>query len=248
MWYNIWLKALMSAIQNRNCRSQSHHHPLLTNNPHDCVPFLELLAHNDNTNAYLESLPSPRLLSTHSSYASLPDSILNTPGTRIVYIARNPKDVLVSLSKFSQKVGQLISNGQLVPPLPIELAFESFCKGESNSGPFWDHVLGYWEASKENPEKVLFLKYEDMKEDTEGCVKRLAVFMRHPFSSDEERQGVVQEVVNLCSFENLSNLEVNKSGTFGPINNSLFFRKGQVGDSSNYLTPEMLQHLDKITS
>ncbi|KAL6177969.1 hypothetical protein ACLB2K_049490 [Fragaria x ananassa] len=243
-----WLKALMSAIQVRN-QSQSHH-PLLTNNPHDCVPYLELHVHKNNPTAYLESLPSPRLLATHSSYASLPDSILKTSGTRIVYIARNPKDVLVSLWKFSQNVRQqAVSNGQLLSPLPIEEAFELFCKGESLAGPFWDHVLGYWEASKEIPDKVLFLKYEDMKKDTEGCVKRLAEFMRYPFSLEEERQGVVQEVINLCSLENLSNLEVNKSGVSVSlkVDNSHFFRKGQVGDSSNYLTPDMLQRLEEIT-
>ena len=102
---------------------------------------------------------------------------MKNSGIRIVYIARNPKNVLVSLWKFTQKSGQQISNGQLAPPLSIEEAFESFCKGESTSGPFWDHVLGYWEASKENPDTVLFLKYEGLNEDTEGCVKRLAEFM-----------------------------------------------------------------------
>ncbi|PRQ16389.1 putative P-loop containing nucleoside triphosphate hydrolase [Rosa chinensis] len=76
----------------------------LTKNPHDCVPFLESQVHSkDNPIAYLESLPSPRLLATHISYSSLPDSILNTLGTRIVCIARNPKDVLVSQWKFTQK-------------------------------------------------------------------------------------------------------------------------------------------------
>lgn len=88
--------------------------------------------------------------------------------------------------------------------------------------------------------------------DTEKCVQRLAEFMHHPFSLEEGRLGVVQEVINLCSFENLKNLEVNKSGTVNltsttVLDNDIFFQKGQVGDSKNHATPEMLQHLDKIT-
>ncbi|XP_050376605.1 flavonol 3-sulfotransferase-like [Argentina anserina] len=245
-----WLKALMSTIQNRNNQSQSNH-SLLTNNPHECVPFLELLAHKENPNAYVESLPSPRLLATHISYSSLPDSIVKTSGTRIVCIARNPKDVLVSLWEFTQKIRRKTSNGKL-ETLPLEEAFDMFCKGPSVAGPFWDHVLGYWEASKENPDKVLFLKYEDMKKDAEECVKRLAQFMRQPFSLEEEKLGVVQEVMSFCSFENLSNLEVNKSGAVNltstkALDNDIFFRKGQVGDSKNHLTSEMLEQLDKIT-
>ena len=61
---------------------------------------------------------------------------------------------------------------------------ESFCKGESEFGPYWDHVLGFWKASLEKPEKVLFLKYEDMVEDTASHVKRLADFVGFPFSDE----------------------------------------------------------------
>ena len=41
-------------------------------------------------------------------------------------------------------------------------AFMNFCEGLSSSGPYWDHVLGYWRASLESPKRILFLKYEDL--------------------------------------------------------------------------------------
>ena len=238
-----WLKALIFAIPNRKRyypSSSSQSHPLLTTNPHDLVPFIE--AHNDDPMAYFDSLPaSPRLLSTHVSYTSLPNSILkNESGARVVYITRNPKDVVVSRWGFSKALRSV--RWKHLPPLPIEEAFEYFCNGFLFGGPFWDHVLGYWKASLETPNKVLFLKYEDMKKDTEGCVKRLAEFMGHPFSLEEETQGVVQDIIKLCSFQNLSELEVNKQGS-----NKGFFRLGKVGDSENHLTPEMLKRLETIT-
>ena len=42
-------------------------------------------------------------------------------------------------------------------------AFEFLCEGLSIFGPYWDHVLGYWRASLESLERILFLKYEDLK-------------------------------------------------------------------------------------
>ena len=97
--------------------------------------------------------------------------------------------------------------------LHLEDAFEFFCEGVSNLGPYYDHVLGYWRASLESPKRILFLKYEDLKNETIYWVKTIAKFMGNPFSLEEEDKGVVQNIINLCSFENLSSLEVNKSET-----------------------------------
>ncbi|WMV11325.1 hypothetical protein MTR67_004710 [Solanum verrucosum] len=201
--------------------------------------------------------------------------------------------------------------------------FNMFCQGKSGYGPYWDHVLGYWKASVERPDRVFFLKYEDLKEDTLGYVKKLAEFMDKPFSKEEQdlgvpqeivarcdfeslsnlevgifqgflfldhrrcsyffffkyedlkkdtlgyvkklaefmdkpfskeeqERGVPQEIVARCNFENLSNLEVNKSGMLLSertlqISNSVFYRKGEVGDWKNYLTDDMAKLIDDIT-
>ncbi|XVF18442.1 hypothetical protein REPUB_Repub11eG0021900 [Reevesia pubescens] len=106
-----------------------------------------------------------------------------------------------------------------------------FCKGIHAFGPFWEHVLRYWKMSLETPERVMFLKCEDLKEDITSNLKKLADFLGYPFSEDEIGQGVVEEISKLCSFETLKNLEVNKSGKrHVGIKNSAFFRNGRVGD------------------
>ncbi|XVF62755.1 hypothetical protein PTKIN_Ptkin09bG0033800 [Pterospermum kingtungense] len=167
-------------------------------------------------------------------------------GCRFVYICRDPKDVLVSKWHFMNRL-----RSKQVPPLSLEEAFDLFCKGVSQFGPYWDHVLGYWEASVESPNKEVFLKYEDVNKEPLAYVRKLAEFLGVPFSSEEENNGIVQEIVDLCSFESLSNLDVNKTAdpliTSLRINNSFFFRKGKVGDWVNYLTPEMGDTLDQIT-
>ena len=53
--------------------------------------------------------------------------------------------------------------------------------------------------SRENPDKVLFLKYEDLKEDIITHIKRLAHFLGFPFYEEEERVWIIEEISRLCS-------------------------------------------------
>ncbi|XP_043704185.1 cytosolic sulfotransferase 5-like [Telopea speciosissima] len=244
-----WLKSLAFAVMNRKTHLPStHQHPLLTFNSHDLVPVLEIRLYNNNLNGNqipnLEILPSPRLFGTHMPYTSLPQSITHSDHARIVYICRNTKDNLVSWWHFVNKIRSNIS----LEPIKLEEAFQWFCKGMSVFGPFWDHVLGYWKGSLERPRNVLFLKYDEMLAEPVLHLKKMADFMGCPFSLMEEKEGLVDQIIKLCSFESLSNLEVNKGGTshLGLTYNA-YFRQGKVGDSANYLTPEMIEQLDHIT-
>ncbi|KAK6925157.1 Sulfotransferase domain [Dillenia turbinata] len=235
-----WLKALIFTIMNRT-RYDFSAHPLLHSSPHDCVPFLELNLFRFNPIVDLECLPSPRLFASHIPFTSLPKSVL-TSTCRIVYTCRNPNDVLVSLWHFMTKL-----RDKELQPFSLQEAFDLFSKGVSPFGPFWDHVLGYWKASQKFPNQMLFLKYEDLKNEPFVYVKRLAEFLGKPFSIEEEGQGMVHETLKLCSFENMSNLEVNKNGTYrAGVKNNVFYRQGKVGDWKNHLTREMIEKLDSL--
>ena len=94
------------------------------------------------------------------------------------------------------------------------------------------------------PGRVLFLKYDEMLAAPANHVKMPAEFIGALFTGDEESSGIVQEIVRLCSFENLKKLPVNLSGVTDPsgggelaIDNSVYFRA--VGDWKNYVTEEM---------
>ncbi|KAK4401122.1 Cytosolic sulfotransferase 15 [Sesamum angolense] len=236
-----WLKALTFSIANRNVFPIDQT-PLLTSTPHMLVPFLELNVYWEQDNPDLENIPSPRIFSTHMHFELLPVSIRETD-CRIIYICRNPLDQFVSHIQF------LFRNkfGKDADPAAMDEAFEMYCQGIYSFGPFWDHILGYWNAHLENPGKVLFLKYEDLKEDITSQVKKIAEFLGLPFSQEEEEQGLIDQISGLCSFESLRNLAVNKTGiTLGVLKNSSFFRKGQVGDWANYLTPAMAERIKKL--
>ncbi|KAK9290697.1 hypothetical protein L1049_008871 [Liquidambar formosana] len=235
-----WLKALAFMIVNR-ARCALNESPLLTTSPQELVPTIEFDLYMRSQCPNLEDLPCPRILSTHIPFASLPGSIKDSK-CRIVYVCRNPFDQFVSYWHFLLHLPH-----ENVEPLSLDESFELFCKGVHAFGPFWDHVSGFWKASLERPDKVLFFKYEDMKADIIFHIKRLAEFLGLPFSEEEGKKGVIEEISRLCSFETLKDLEVNKYGkqVYGTPN-SAFFRKGKVGDWANHLTPAMAECLKKL--
>ncbi|XVF42638.1 hypothetical protein PTKIN_Ptkin01aG0380500 [Pterospermum kingtungense] len=237
-----WLKALTFSIVNRN-KFTKQENPLFRSVPHRLVPFFESNLFLNNPSPDLENscLYKPRMFSTHIPYASLPPSIKESEA-KIVYICRNPMDMFISLWFFTDKL-----RAKNVEPLPLDEAFEMFCKGIHGFGPYFDHVLGFWKASQENPSKILFLQYEDLKEDIVSQMKKLAMFLGFPFSEEEEKQGVVEEIAKTCSFGSLKEFDVNKNGV-SPLGvpNSTFFRKAEVGDWRNYLTPAMVERMKKL--
>ncbi|XWS74591.1 hypothetical protein CRYUN_Cryun01aG0011600 [Craigia yunnanensis] len=237
-----WLKALAFAIMNRKRFAGSNkNHPLLTSNPHDLVPFLEYKLYANNQSPDLSDLPKPRIFGTHVPFASLQES-MKSSNCRIVYVCRNPFDTFISSWHFTNKVSP-----DSRPPFPLEEALNMYCKGVIGFGPFWEHMLGYWKESMERPEKVLFMKYEDMKEDIISHSKMLANFLGVPFSIEEEKEGVIEDIAKLCSFENLKDLEVNKCGkSIKNFENKHLFRKGEAGDWVNFLSPSMVEQLSKI--
>ncbi|KAJ4827280.1 hypothetical protein Tsubulata_031189 [Turnera subulata] len=244
-----WLKALTFSVVNRNLYNHpKESHPLLTTPPHELVPFFEMDLYLRNKNPSLENFPAPRIFGTHIHYDSLPQSIRDSK-CKIVYTCRNPLDQIVSLFHFSRKFIRRSENVEEERPLSsIEEGFENLCRGVQGYGPFWDNVLGYWKASQERPEKVMFLKYEDLKEDILSNLKRLAEFLGFPFTEEEEKRGVIEEIAMLCSFENLKSLEVNNTGVhhYTGTPNDSFFRKGEVGDWVNYLNPKMAERFRTI--
>ncbi|MCL7033551.1 hypothetical protein MKW94_017635 [Papaver nudicaule] len=243
-----WLKALSFAIINRhhfNTATSKEHHPLLTNNPHLLLPSLDYHYSNDQNPDLKCFSVNNRLLSTHFHLEGLLECIKDSK-CKLIYICRDPKDTVISYWHFMAKLGP-----KNLETSSLEEFFEKFCEGVVGNGPFWDHVLGYWKMSLQFPQKVLFLRYEELKREPNHHLIKLAQFLGYPFSAEEENEGVVEEILKLCSFDHLSNLEVNRNGKMAvrkaEIECSAFFRRGEVGDHVNYITPAMVERMDKIT-
>ncbi|WMV28022.1 hypothetical protein MTR67_021407 [Solanum verrucosum] len=81
-----WLKALLFGLVNRVKHPIfEQNHPLRIKNPHDLVPFFELTLYVDGQVPDFSSFTTPRLLSTHLPFASLPKSVQDSK-TKLVYL------------------------------------------------------------------------------------------------------------------------------------------------------------------
>ena len=182
-----------------------------------------------------EKMPSPRIFKSHLPSDKFLGGPPNTSPAKYIYVGRNPKDMIVSLFSMSQYVQK-----QQAPSW--DDYFEWFINDIKVSGFYggwFPNVLGWWRY-KDEP-NVLFLKYEDMKRDLPGVVKKIAVFLGYALE-----QEVLDDIAQKCTFENMKiNPFVNRTNV--PIFQSGgFLRKGRVGDWKNYFTPEQSAEFDAL--
>ena len=201
----------------------------------DAIPFVDSV-NKDPTFYYqvnLSELPFPRAFKSHFTYDLMPCGPPNTKPCKYIYVARNPKDVGVSLFHFLQ------AHKVFPPDLTWSDFFPSFTNGDVGYGSWFDHVLGWW-AHKDDP-NVLFLKYEDMKKDLAKSVKKIAEFIGCTTSKE-----VTEAIVKQCGFENMkSNPQTNYSWE-SAFQAKPFMRKGMVGDWKNHFTDEESAQFDTV--
>ncbi len=87
-----------------------------------------------------------------------------------------------------------------------------------------------WRANLD-PERGVMLRYEDLLDDTVGCMTRLAGH----FGLDDDPHRVT-EIVDRHSFRRLS-----RGRDRGQSSDRSFFRKGIAGDWRNHFTPELVE-------
>jgi len=174
----------------------------------------------------VELLPSPRLFHSHLPYRLIPKGQDESTVCKYIYIARNPKDVVVSFYLFMQTIPEMPENG-----MTIDQVIEGFLNGSGPYGLWTDHVLGWWKHKDDA--NVLYLKYEDVKKDPLSVVKAIAEFVNKPLSEE-----MIQRIAHQCSFGEMAKNPASYQ-VFPGIDDARFLRKGEIGDWKNHFTPEI---------
>ncbi|XP_054848483.1 sulfotransferase 1B1-like isoform X2 [Eublepharis macularius] len=202
----------------------------------DRIPFLEICSVPPCPSGVdqLVNSPSPRVMKTHLPFQLLPKSFLEKD-CKIIYVARNAKDNLVSYYFFDQM------NLTQPDPGPWDGYVKKFMEGTVPWGPWYDHVRRYWDE-KEN-HRILYLFYEDMKEDLAREIRRVKDFLEVDLP-----EAIVQKIAHHTSFQvmkdnPMTNFE-NVPSTIFDRTKSSFMRKGEVGDWKNYFTVAQREAFD----
>ncbi|MCA9152348.1 MAG: sulfotransferase domain-containing protein [Planctomycetales bacterium] len=111
---------------------------------------------------------------------------------KYIYVARHP------VSCFASCVDFIRSNlGRISPSL--EACEEWFCSDQLMWWTPWpDHVSGWWQRAQELP-NVLFVRFEDMKQDLASVARQVEQFLELTPLSDDELAKVLQR----CSFASM---------------------------------------------
>jgi len=198
----------------------------------DAVPWLETLPHRSrDMSEFLKTMRGRRLFTSHLPYPLMPHAQNTT--AKYVYVARNPKDVATSFYFHDQSKGGYEGTW--------EEHLQLFLDGGLTFGSYFDHILPWWEASQKD-RNILFLKYEDMKNDHAGNIAKIASFL--DLQADSQ---LIDRVVALSSFKSMSSGE---STNFNWIPQRegvpTHFRKGDIGDWRNQFSEEQSQQLDAL--
>jgi len=176
-----------------------------------------------------------------------------------VYVARNPKDVIVSYFHHHKLFVRHTFKGD------IQEFAEYFMNNELNYTPFFPHILEGW-AKKDHP-NVLFLFYEDMKSDLQGEIDKVCKFLGKTLSPEQRSR-----LLSHLKFDNFAkNAAVNAEDKVTDKTRGSFIRKeieifrtvglgvncfqilsksvkfypyGKTGDWKNHFSGELNERLD----
>ncbi|KFO83084.1 Sulfotransferase 1C1 [Buceros rhinoceros silvestris] len=203
-------------------------------------PFLEWYIPGPSSVRYsglelAEAMPSPRILKTHLPVQLVPPSFWEQ-NCKIIYVARNAKDNLVSYYHFHRM------NKAMPEPGTWEEFMEKFMTGKVLWGSWYDHVKGWWKAKDKH--RILYLFFEDMKENPKREILKILKFLEKDVNED-----VLNKILFYTSFETMKeNPMANYTRDFqGIMDHSIspFMRKGAVGDWKNYFTVTQNKKFDE---
>ncbi|GFX99608.1 amine sulfotransferase [Trichonephila clavipes] len=159
------------------------------------APFLEMTGAEA-----AETMPRPGAIKVHLPFHLTPWS----EKAKYLYVTRNPKDCCVSYFHHMKNIPGHEFKGT------FDQFFELFLSGKIDYEDYFDHLLGWYEHR--NDPNVLFVTYEEMKENPAASVLKMASFIddekyAKPLREDPQK---LNNVLQYSSFKHMKEV-VNKA-------------------------------------
>jgi len=180
---------------------------------------------------YMRRIPSPRCIKTHSCF--------DPRYPRVIYIVRDPRDVVLSYYDFSRKYRQIGDDYPFV-------RYVSDCiQGRLISAGWgtWGENVASWVFARGARPGFLLLRYEDMKARTKEELQRLAFFLGIKLTPER-----CADVIALSSAQRLRELEKTQGkdwvSTKDKRSDIPFVRTATSGGWRKKLAPEAVAEIE----
>lgn len=175
-------------------------------------------------------MTSPRIIKTHFPLSLLPKEV-HQKKAKIIYIARNPKDVVPSYYYLLRlwRTSDYVAS--------FKTFWEQFKKGLVPWGPYWSHILEAWDHR--NDDNVLVLFYEDIVKDLEAAIISIANFLS--VSAPPEKVKLLKEHLDIKNFSSNPVVNFEALRDVGVLNKyeKSFVRKGQSREKPEDITEDI---------
>lgn len=144
----------------------------------------------------LDARPSPRYFKSHWPSR---DFLSPNGKSKFIYVMRKAQDQMIS--HWNQVWGMGFHYG--TTDRTFEGGWNGFVQdwlaGNVENGSWFDHVAGWYRRSKDDPNSVLLIRYEQLKTDTESVIRQIADFIGLEQPGDRK----MAKVLDLTSFERM---------------------------------------------
>lgn len=123
-----------------------------------------------------DRMPRPRIIKSHECF--------DPRYPRVVYIVRDPRDVVLSQYHYHRKIRKLDDES------PLEQFVARFLAGETCPHGSWGQNIATWLYTSEGSPRFLLLRYEDLVEDTARELAKVAAFLQLSTGPDQIAQAV----------------------------------------------------------
>lgn len=176
----------------------------------------------------IEKLKSPRVIKSHEQFNSL--SVL----PKIIYIYRDPRDVVVSYFYWSKKFNNKYND--------FNQFFDDFISGKLKYGSWIDHVEGWGNLANKFPQNVMIVRYDELKNDTYSVFSDILDFVGMNFSPE-----IIREAISKSEFKEMQKLEnkQEKGSFFKDTNLDIKFVRSGKSEWKEILSKEQLDLINE---
>ena len=177
----------------------------------------------------LAKMPRPRIIKSHQYF--------DPRYPRVIYIVRDPRDVMLSMYHFQRKCRVIEDQ------FPLEKYATQFIAGKTSPYGSWGDNVASWLVTRQNRPGFLLLRYEDMLEDAARELNKVVAFLQIP--PDAER---IANAVRRSAADEMRKLERSQahlwSSTKSTRQDLPFVRAAKAGGWRTELPEEAVSQLE----